>query len=105
MTPDNLPLLGPVGDIGGLWAAEAVWVTHAAGAADALAQLMTGTRPDIAGLEALAPGRFAGRTDQELTESSLRLYRDLYSSALQVRMGQQGLDPRPEHTDWARYLT
>jgi glycine/D-amino acid oxidase-like deaminating enzyme len=24
MTPDNLPLLGPVGDIGGLWVAEAV---------------------------------------------------------------------------------
>lgn len=80
MTPDNLPLLGPVGDIGGLWAAEAVWVTHAAGAAHALAQLMTGTAPDIEGLEALAPGRFAGRTDQELTESSLRLYRDIYSS-------------------------
>lgn len=38
MTPDNLPLLGPVADVPGLWVAEAIWVTYAAGAADALAR-------------------------------------------------------------------
>lgn len=80
MTPDNLPLLGPVSDVAGLWVAEAIWVTHAAGAAHALSQLMTDTPTDIADLGALAPGRFAGRPTEELTESSLRLYRDIYAS-------------------------
>lgn len=31
MTADNLPLLGPVPAVAGLWAAQALWVTHAAG--------------------------------------------------------------------------
>ena len=34
----------------------------------------------VAYLDALAPGRFAGRPTHELTESSLRLYRDIYAS-------------------------
>ncbi len=78
MTADNLPLLGPLEAVEGLWAAEALWVTHAAGAARILAQLMTGTAPTVAGLDALHPGRFTGRPADELTDFALALYRDIY---------------------------
>lgn len=77
MTADNLPLLGPVEDVAGLWMAEALWVTHAAGAARSLAQLMTGTKPGIDGLDALRPSRFAGRPAEELTSRAAPLPRHL----------------------------
>jgi len=81
MTADNLPLLGPSEAVGGLWIAEALWVTHAAGAAQALAQLMTGTAPAVDGLDALRPDRFAGQPADALTDRALRLYRDIYATA------------------------
>ncbi|WP_432834839.1 GcvT family protein [Dactylosporangium sp. CA-092794] len=37
-TPDGFPLLGPAAGRPGLWLAEAVWVTHSAGVARAVAQ-------------------------------------------------------------------
>ncbi len=39
-TPDGLPLLGPAAGIEGLWIAEAVWITHAAGVGKAIAECM-----------------------------------------------------------------
>jgi glycine/D-amino acid oxidase-like deaminating enzyme len=81
MTADNQPLLGPVEQVPGLWAAQALWVTHAAGAARALARMMTGDEPLVDGLDALLPGRFAGRPDDQLLDESLRLYRDIYATA------------------------
>jgi glycine/D-amino acid oxidase-like deaminating enzyme len=81
MTADNLPLVGPVGDIQGLWAAEALWVTHAAGAAQALAQLITGNEPTLPGHRHLDPSRFAGQPATDLTDRALRLYRDIYTTA------------------------
>lgn len=39
-TPDGLPLLGPAAGIDGLWIAEAVWITHAAGAGKSIAECM-----------------------------------------------------------------
>ncbi|MBA0052340.1 FAD-dependent oxidoreductase [Streptomyces sp. AJS327] len=44
-TPDGMPLLGEVPSAPGLWLAEAVWVTHSAGAARAVAEWMTDGRP------------------------------------------------------------
>ena len=45
-TTDNLPLLGPHADLDGFWTAEAVWVTHSAGAAKAMAEwLVDGAAP------------------------------------------------------------
>jgi glycine cleavage system aminomethyltransferase T/glycine/D-amino acid oxidase-like deaminating enzyme len=42
-TPDGAPLVGESEQVAGLWTAEAVWVTHSAGVARAVAeQLMTG---------------------------------------------------------------
>jgi glycine/D-amino acid oxidase-like deaminating enzyme len=37
-TPDGYPLMGESRDVKGLWVAEAVWVTHSAGVARAMAQ-------------------------------------------------------------------
>ncbi len=37
-TTDNLPLLGPHATLDGFWVAEAVWVTHSAGVARAMAE-------------------------------------------------------------------
>ena len=37
-TPDGFPLLGEHRDLGGFWVAEAVWVTHSAGVARAVAE-------------------------------------------------------------------
>lgn len=81
MTADNLPLLGPVEQAPGMWVAQALWVTHAAGAARCLAQIMTGQPPVIPGLAALRPDRFVGRPERELTAEALRLYNDIYATA------------------------
>jgi glycine cleavage system aminomethyltransferase T/glycine/D-amino acid oxidase-like deaminating enzyme len=40
-TPDGFPLLGESDRLRGFWVAEAIWITHAAGAARAIAQLLT----------------------------------------------------------------
>src|SRR4029077_5492457 len=37
-TPDGFPLLGEAPELRGFWVAEAVWVTHSAGVARAMAQ-------------------------------------------------------------------
>ncbi|MFC0849541.1 FAD-dependent oxidoreductase [Streptomyces noboritoensis] len=46
-TPDGMPLLGESRELRGFWLAEAVWVTHSAGAARAVAEWMTGGRPSL----------------------------------------------------------
>ncbi|MFJ5100199.1 FAD-dependent oxidoreductase [Streptomyces sp. NPDC088554] len=40
-TPDGMPVLGEARELRGFWLAEAVWVTHSAGVARAVAQWMT----------------------------------------------------------------
>ncbi|RSO49660.1 sarcosine dehydrogenase [Streptomyces sp. WAC 06725] len=44
-TPDGMPLLGEVPGLRGFWLAEAVWVTHSAGVAKAVAEWLTEGRP------------------------------------------------------------
>ncbi|MGB3485357.1 MAG: FAD-dependent oxidoreductase [Mycobacterium sp.] len=46
-TPDGGPLIGESADVSGFWIAEAVWVTHSAGVARAVAQLLTDGRSEI----------------------------------------------------------
>ncbi|MGH7878018.1 MAG: sarcosine dehydrogenase, partial [Candidatus Binataceae bacterium] len=84
MTPDNLPLLGRAENMQGLWMAEAVWVTHAAGAARALVELMYGVSPIIPDVETLRPDRFSDQQPDALKKRSLRLYRDIYASDRQA---------------------
>jgi glycine cleavage system aminomethyltransferase T len=56
-TPDGGPLLGEHPRLEGFWVAEAVWVTHSAGVARALAEILTSGRSqiDLSGCEL---GRF-----------------------------------------------
>ncbi|MEW1655069.1 FAD-dependent oxidoreductase [Streptomyces sp. NPDC093707] len=44
-TPDGMPVLGESRTLRGFWLAEAVWVTHSAGVAKAVAEWMTDGRP------------------------------------------------------------
>ena len=46
-TPDGGPLIGESPDVAGFWIAEAVWVTHSAGVARAVAQLLVDGRSEI----------------------------------------------------------
>jgi glycine cleavage system aminomethyltransferase T len=46
-TPDGGPLIGESPDVAGFWIAEAVWVTHSAGVAKAVAQLLTDGRASV----------------------------------------------------------
>jgi glycine cleavage system aminomethyltransferase T/glycine/D-amino acid oxidase-like deaminating enzyme len=46
-TPDGGPLVGESSDVRGFWIAEAVWVTHSAGVAKAVAQLLVDGRSEI----------------------------------------------------------
>ena len=46
-TPDGGPLIGESSDVAGFWIAEAVWVTHSAGVARAVAQLLVDGRSEI----------------------------------------------------------
>ncbi|MGS0686246.1 GcvT family protein [Nakamurella sp. GG22] len=46
-TPDGGPLVGESADVKGFWIAEAVWVTHSAGVARAVAQLLVDGRSEV----------------------------------------------------------
>ncbi|MFI9763811.1 FAD-dependent oxidoreductase [Streptomyces sp. NPDC051963] len=46
-TPDGMPVLGESRAVRGFWLAEAVWVTHSAGVARAVAEWMVDGRPSI----------------------------------------------------------
>ena len=48
-TPDGMPLLGET-DVPGLWLAEAVWITHSAGVAQAVASWMVDGVPSLPAL-------------------------------------------------------
>src|SRR5829696_9230039 len=47
-TPDGAPLVGESDEVGGFWIAEAVWVTHSAGVARAVAQVLVDGRSEVA---------------------------------------------------------
>lgn len=44
-TPDGMPLMGESREVGGFWVAEAVWVTHSAGVARAMAEWLVDGQP------------------------------------------------------------
>ena len=46
-TPDGMPVLGESRELRGFWLAEAVWVTHSAGVAKAVAEWMVDGRPSL----------------------------------------------------------
>ncbi|MDI6097047.1 FAD-dependent oxidoreductase [Actinoplanes sp. NEAU-A12] len=76
-TPDGGPLIGEHHDLAGFWVAEAVWVTHSAGVARALAEWLVDGQPRIDLHEAdlhrfeqvqLAPGYIEERGRQNFIE-------------------------------------
>ncbi len=67
-TPDGFPLLGESNRVKGFWLAEAIWITHAGGAARAIAQWMTD-----------------GRTDHDLRESDIDRFDDFATTVPYVR--------------------
>ncbi len=46
-TPDGMPLLGEHPDLDGFWLAEAVWITHSAGVARAMAQWLVDGQAEL----------------------------------------------------------
>lgn len=82
VTPDNLPLLGPAPGVAGLWIGAAIWITHAAGCARLLTQMLRGGEYDADVARELDPGRFQGRVAGELETLALKQYNDIYRSEL-----------------------
>lgn len=78
MTPDGLPLLGPLRQLPGLWSAEAVWVTHAGGVAEVMADLLLAGRTSLLDASRLDANRFASLDGAAGQDRSLRLYNDIY---------------------------
>ncbi|MET9296317.1 FAD-dependent oxidoreductase [Streptomyces sp. NPDC003077] len=78
-TPDGLPLLGESRELPGFWLAEAVWVTHSAGVARALAQWLTDGHP-ATDLHAFVPSRFEGAqlSPSFVAERGERQYVEVY---------------------------
>ncbi len=78
-TPDGAPLVGQSPDVDGFYLAEAVWVTHSAGVARAVAQLLVDGRSEIclAGADA---GRFdpVQTTDAYVAQTSAQSFVEVY---------------------------
>ncbi|WP_435242244.1 GcvT family protein [Streptomyces cucumeris] len=76
-TPDGMPVIGESREVRGFWLAEAVWVTHSAGVAKAVAEWMTDgrTATDVHGCDLYrfedaqaSPAYVAERGAQNFTE-------------------------------------
>ncbi|GCB22655.1 dimethylglycine oxidase [Aspergillus awamori] len=78
MTPDNLPLVGEVPGFEGVYLAAAVWVTHAAGVARFLCDVLEGREVDGEVKGGLDPGRFGGKDEEKLKEVALGGYNEIY---------------------------
>ena len=78
-TPDGGPLIGESPDVAGFWVAEAVWVTHSAGVARAVAQLLVDGRSDY-DLHGCDVHRFAEvqRSAEYVEETSARNFVEIY---------------------------
>ncbi|MEV0373795.1 FAD-dependent oxidoreductase [Streptomyces sp. NPDC050636] len=78
-TPDGMPLLGESRELRGFWLAEAVWVTHSAGAAKAVAEWMTDGRPGI-DLHGCEVSRFEGaqRSPAYVRERGKQQFTEVY---------------------------
>ena len=79
-TPDGNPLVGESPDVRGLWVAEAVWVTHAAGVGEQVAAWMIDGAPTI-DLHACDLSRFEAHaaTPAYVRERGAQQYREVYN--------------------------
>ncbi|WP_232668489.1 GcvT family protein [Pseudonocardia sp. TRM90224] len=99
-TPDGGPLIGESPDVAGFWIAEAVWVTHSAGVARAVAQLLVDGRSEIE-LHGCDVARFdeIETTDAYVDETSQRNFVEVYDvlHPLQPRLSPRDLRVSPFH--------
>ena len=95
-TPDGGSLLGESREVRGFWMAEAVWVTHAAGAARMIAEWMTDGAPSIdpSGLDVHRFDDFQKSPSYVLTRSS-RSFQEVYDI---IHPQQPMEEPRPLRT-------
>lgn len=99
-TPDGGPLVGESPDIAGFWIAEAVWVTHSAGVARAVAQLLVDGRSDV-DLHGCSVHRFAEceTTDAFVAETAQQNFVEIYDVVhpLAPRLSPRGVRVSPFH--------
>ncbi|MDA3630380.1 FAD-dependent oxidoreductase [Saccharopolyspora sp. WRP15-2] len=95
-TPDGMPLLGEHPDLRGFWVAEAVWITHSAGVARAMAQWLVDGQP-AESLHSCDLNRFetAQRSPEYVLERSCRSFVEVYDVLHPLEPGQE---PRPVRT-------
>lgn len=94
-TPDDLPLMGESRRLRGFWVAEAVWVTHSAGVARALAEWLVDGQPALDVSECdLHRFEDAQLSPQYITEHGHRVYTETY----RIRHPLDPTEPRPLRT-------
>jgi glycine cleavage system aminomethyltransferase T len=95
-TPDGGSLLGESREVRGFWMAEAIWVTHAAGAARVIAEWMTDGAPSIdpSGLDVHRFDEYAKSPSYVLTRSS-QSFQEVYDI---IHPQQPMEEPRPFRT-------
>ena len=78
-TPDGGPLMGEAPDLDGFFVAEAVWVTHSAGVAKAMAELLIDGQPetDLHGCE-LTRFEKVQTSDEYVSETSQQNFVEIY---------------------------
>ena len=82
LTPDSMPIAGPVSKIPGLYIAAAVWITHAAGVGRLTADMVAGKKLNVEDevlRKAFDPLRFEGQDASSLRERALGTYNDIYN--------------------------
>jgi dimethylglycine oxidase len=99
-TPDGGPLIGESSDVAGFWIAEAVWVTHSAGVARAVAQLLVDGRSDT-DLHGCDVHRFeeVQVTPEYVSETSQQNFVEIYDilHPLQPKLSPRDLRVSPFH--------
>ncbi|GGC89426.1 sarcosine dehydrogenase [Tersicoccus solisilvae] len=99
-TPDGGSLVGESAQVRGFWVAEAVWVTHSAGVARSVAQLLVDEHPEI-DLHELDLARFESvqRDPAYVRETSAQNFVEVYDiiHPLQPRLSPRDLRLSPFH--------
>ena len=99
-TPDGGPLIGESPDVAGFWIAEAVWVTHSAGVAKAVAQLLVDGRTeyDLHGCDVHRFEEFQRSADY-VEETSAQNFVEIYDvlHPLQPKESPRNLRVSPFH--------
>ncbi len=99
-TPDGGPLVGQSPDLDGFWIAEAVWVTHSAGVARAVAQVLVDGQSEIC-LAGSEVSRFEAvqTTPAYVSETSQQNFVEVYDvlHPLEPRVAPRNLRVSPFH--------